>query len=95
MAETTSSEFVEWQEFFRNELAEPTREEYYLAQIAAEVRRTIAKRPGAVSLSSFLLKFKPMGEAERAPADIEYRIALSKAKWFGIANANAKQWRKG
>jgi hypothetical protein len=92
MAETTSTEFVEWQEYFEKELNMPRREDYYLAQVAAEVRRGIAKTPASVKTNHFLLKFtteekKPIPISE---AEIQQRTANSKAKWFAIANMKAR-----
>jgi hypothetical protein len=92
MAETTSTEFVEWQEYFEKELNMPRREDYYLAQIAAEVYRGNAKTPASVRTNHFLLKFtteekkKPISEAE-----IQQRTVNSKVAWFAIANMTPRK----
>lgn len=59
--------------------------DYYLAQIAAECRRAIAKYPRAVKLESFLLKFKfgKKGKVEEVIKDPEARMKKSKASWLG------------
>lgn len=91
MSETTSSEFVDWQRFFKQELGNPTRGEYYLAQIAAEVRRHIARKPLDVDKSQFLMKFEySSGEADthKTPVDPETKVATSKAFWFGFVGIN-------
>ena len=91
--ETSSTEFADWQRFFEQDLTFPRREEYYLAQIAAEVRRTIAKDPKAVAASEFLLKFDARGKAREATdeevtdEDHEASLARSKAAWLAIVKA--------
>lgn len=83
--ETTSNEFKEWCQFLSDEWQAPKREDYYLAQIAAEVRRTIARNPQRVNVKDFLLRFKfpkkghVLTEKEKAQ-----RLAASKARWFAI-----------
>jgi len=59
MNQTTSTEFVDWMTFFEMERSSFHREDYYLAQIAAEVRRSIVKKPQEVQVQDFLLKFSP------------------------------------
>ena len=56
--ETTSTEFIEWMGYLEN--VEPNirrTEHYYLAQIAAEVRKMFSKKGAKVSIKDFLLKF--------------------------------------
>jgi hypothetical protein len=87
MCETTSAEFVEWQYYFDIEANTPRKEDYYLAQIAAEVRRTVVKNPKSIHTDQFLLKFqraenrKELTEEERLQ-----EIENSKAQWTAIAN---------
>jgi len=59
MRSTTSSEFVAWCEYFEDEWNKPDRADYYLAQIACEIRRSQAKHPGSIKLKDFILRFKP------------------------------------
>lgn len=54
--------------------AEPERADYYMAQIAAEVRRTNVKNPATVRLKDFLLRT----ESSRGS-----RISRSKNFWLG------------
>jgi len=93
MSETTSTEFAEWQAYFRQELEATTREEYYMAQIAAEVRRGNAKNPRGVRLEDFILSLKTTDAEAEAEGDeppdeetLARRTAVSKAFWFGVAN---------
>lgn len=90
--ETTASEFVEWHRFLRDEWQVPKREDYYLAQIAAEVRRTIARTPGNVKSDDFLLKFKfPSKERVLTEAEKEQRMHASKARWLALVGVKGGQ----
>jgi hypothetical protein len=78
--ETTSCEFAEWKVYLEQDMARAKPEHYYLAQVAAEVRRGVAKRPRDVKLDHFMLKFgapKP-----RPPQTPEARLAASKSMWM-------------
>jgi len=57
---------------------EPSKTDYYLAQIAAEVRMGNVKSPRSVKLKQFLLKF---GSA-REGRDAKKRMDKSKAFWY-------------
>ena len=92
--ETTSTEFVKWQEYFRRDLNIARREDYYWAQCAAEMRRTIAKSPLAVRTDSFLIKFETKDLKKKRPPtqeEIDKHMALSKAKWACIANMKSRK----
>jgi hypothetical protein len=51
--ELSYSEFLEWLEYLREE---ETKEHWYLAQIAAEVRRSFVTAPGQIKVTDFLLR---------------------------------------
>jgi len=59
-----------------------------LAQIAVEMRRTVMKEPGSISLDDFLLKFTSGKKYVELPKTDEERreiaSASSKAVWFGL-----------
>ena len=57
------------------------REDYYLAQIAAEIRSGYVKNPNSVKISQFLLEFtssQPQKEKSR-----EEYLKQSKSAWLG------------
>jgi hypothetical protein len=89
--ETTSNEFVEWMQFLEQDWDIPTRQDYFLAQIAAEMRRSIAREPKAVKLEHFMLKFAT--PAKRAAREAEQQHGNnSKAHWlafFGLGKKGA------
>ena len=79
---TTSSEFAEWVQFLEEEMNVLTRTDYYLAQIAAEVRRVVVRNPKSVKIEDMILKFQIRGEGkERVPP--EEVLRKSKAFWLG------------
>ena len=86
MAETTSSEFVDWVSFRRTDMNNPSRIDYYLAQIAAEVRRSNVKHPNKITVKDFLLKFTPKSNPNKPPTqdEITKRSMASKSMWMGI-----------
>ena len=60
------------------------REEYYLAQIAAEVRRGIAKHPKKVHMKDFILDF------EKKKVEDQDSTKRSKQFWFAFAGIKEK-----
>lgn len=55
--ETTSSEFLEWMQYFAMEPNFFHREDHYLAQIAAWIRRSGFQHPDQVKDEDFIIKF--------------------------------------
>lgn len=49
-------EFLGWMEFLKWDESRNTKADYYLAQIAAEVRRSAVKHPRKVKVKDFLLR---------------------------------------
>lgn len=85
MAETSSSDFVDWQIYFEQQLNTHEKLDYYLAQIAAEVRRGWVKSPKQVKSEDFLIKFERKGASKtsEAPAtDDEKQKYLAESKAF-------------
>lgn len=96
----TYSEFLDWQEFLELKRTTPGITEYYLAQIAFEVRRSFVKDPNKVKFNDFILKFagaRPPQEAPppRTKAYKEYRVAMSKASWFAAIGFNPEAQPNG
>lgn len=54
----TYTEFLDWLTFLSMEEERHTKQEFYLAQIAAEVRRGHVKHPAKVKMTDFLMKSK-------------------------------------
>jgi len=62
------------------------REDYYLAQIAAEIRRGWAQHPKKVKTSDFLLNFG----LEESEEDFQQRNKKSKGFWFRALGIKGK-----
>ena len=85
--EITSSEFVDWITYFDEEETESfRREDYYLANIAAEIRRSYVKDPMKVQLESFLMKTKKDKPGKLKKMTKEERTTRAKAFWGAILN---------
>ena len=82
--ETTSTEFIMWQEYLGKEFMVARREDYYLAQIAAEIRRTISKYPKKIKLQDFLLKFKNKKRDKMSELDLKEKTRRSKSFWKAL-----------
>ncbi len=86
--ETSSSQFVEWKEFLRqkkeSEFFTNAKEDYYWAQIAAEIRRSFVKHPNKVRLSEFLLKFRKTQGPGKKKMSIKERTKAAKAYWGAV-----------
>lgn len=95
--ETTSTEFNLWNAFLEWDLNAFHRQDYYLAQIAREVRAVLAKKPALVKLKDFILQFgsgkqdKPPKE-NLSPEELKQKAtAASKAYWFNLLGFKGKK----
>lgn len=81
-----SSELADWRVFLHREANAFNPLFYYLAQIAAEVRRTKAgKRARGIKIKDFILKFTSSTPTPAKPKSREEATKLAQARWFGIA----------
>lgn len=81
----TSTEFVKWVRYLDwRDVEEFRREDFYLAQIAAEIHRANSKRPARVTLEKKLLKFSSKDSPKRLS---DHRMDSSKAFWLGLTGA--------
>jgi hypothetical protein len=85
---TTSTEFLEWLVYLEKDLNAFHREDCYLAQIAAEVRRGNTKTPKRVKDKDFILKFK----MKRSPTKENIKKFCEEAKmfWYGLLGIKGK-----
>lgn len=73
-----------WLEYLDKEVHEFHREDWYMAQIASEIRRGIVSNPRSVKLKDFILKFTGGSEAARNPMS-------SKKTWLSIFGIKEKK----
>jgi len=79
-ARITYSEFIDWITFLRREEERNTKQDIYLAQIAAEIRRGLVKNPKSVKTKDFLMKKTDDTPATEKPA------SKSKSAWAQSLN---------
>jgi len=88
MDRTSSKEFVEWMVFLKEERNEKEKQDYYLALIATEVRRSYLKDPRSVRLEDMLLDFGTATPKRPNDLSIEeqrkQRLMTSKSFWFAL-----------
>jgi hypothetical protein len=93
MRGTSSSQFIEWCRFFELEMNERKPEHYYLAQVAAELRRPNVKEPRDVKTEHFLLTFVPEHSPKKklTEKDKKARSEASKAFWLTLAGLSKEK----
>lgn len=73
----TYSEFLEWICFLNLEDERNTKQDYYLAQIAAEIRRSQVRTPRKVKVTDFLIQRK-------VTEDPKSKMKVSKSAWSSL-----------
>lgn len=93
MEANPSSHALLWSVYFERKLKEPEVTHYYLAQIAAEVRRTRAKRPNSVKLEHCIIKFRSRAAAQEGGNIKAMFLAALGLRPDGLPSAGAVQRR--
>lgn len=88
-ARITWTEFLGWLVYLDQAETRRTKQDYYLAQIAAEVRRGLVKKPNTVKLDSFL--FEVPKDKEMTEPSNKQRVQASKRAWLGALGMTAKK----
>lgn len=92
-AKVTSYEFSVWNAYFDWETNNAFhREDWYFAQLTAEVARKFAKHPKKIKDKDFLLKFEPPKEDAISAA---VHTEQSKAAWGAILGGASKKAKGG
>ena len=87
----TNRECMAWLRWLEEQKNNPSRSDYYLMRIAAEVRKSWAKDPTKIQLNQFRINFvPPKQESEQPSLSHEERTAIAKARWFGFLNVRSK-----
>lgn len=73
----TFSEFLDWVEFLGVQERRMDKIDFYLAQIAAEVRRGVVKNPKTVNVKDFYVNYTN-------PVEAANRTKKSKAAWGAV-----------
>jgi len=77
----TYTEFIDWMIYLREESEWRLKLEWYLAQIAAEVRRSVVEHPRKVQTSDFIIQIKTPEQKA-----MEDKMLKSKAAWAAQLN---------
>lgn len=70
-----------WTAWLDLQLDLPDRGDWYAMQVAAEVRRVLAKEPGRIKVGDFKLRFSASGQRELTDEEQAQADAMSKARW--------------
>jgi len=86
---TTATEFLQWMEYLRMEDERITVDRWYLAQIAAEIRRCFAsKNPAAVKIKNF---FHKMTRPKGIKTSGKDKWKISRSIWLGAFRQKTKK----
>ena len=93
--EIPSTEFLEWIAYLDADEDKFHREDYYLANIAAEIRRSYVKDPMKVRTDSFLMKFKKDRKPrKKKKLSIKERTKRAKAFWGAVLKLPSSRRKK-
>lgn len=84
----THREILKWESWFSTEWNEPTKSDQYLMQIAAEVRRVLAKNPSKIKNDHLKIKFVKVEPKKKLTKEEATKAA--KARWSGILGLTIK-----
>ena len=94
---TSASQYVLWMEYLEWETNAFDKTCYYLAQIAAEIRRSYVKRGVIVRIEDFVMKFVSKRIEEKTPASMDKQTSANRAKqfFFGLTGLTGSAKKKG
>jgi hypothetical protein len=94
--ETSVSQYVLWMEFLEWQTNAFDKTCYYLAQIAAEVRRPYMPKGITVKIEDFIMKFtrKKVLEKPKTTMDVQMKANRVKQFFFGLTGLIGKGKRK-
>ena len=92
--ETSASQFILWMEYLDWEINAFDKTCYYLAQIAAEIRRPNVKKGVIVKVQDFIIKFTHKSPVESTPMDAQTRANRAKQFFFGLTGLTGKQKKR-
>jgi len=88
---TSSTDFMMWLTYLELDLNLFHREDYYLAQIAAEIRRGNVKQPRQIRVKDFILEFKREKVRDTRGLSLEDRTSISKRFWKAVVGFTQKR----
>lgn len=92
--EITSSEFLDWIVYLDEDINGFHRGDYFLAQIAQEIRRSFVSEPDTVKLEPFLIKFETKKKEKKKKLTKEEATRRMKSYWGTILKNPNKRKKK-
>jgi hypothetical protein len=89
MQRHTYREYQMLMQWLEMEFDRPDRIDYYLMQIAAEVRRGNVKKPNSVKMEKFHLKFTHQRRRPKTQEEIDRITVASQARWMSAVGMTA------
>lgn len=87
----TKRQIAAWLVYLKQKWDNPTTTEYYLMQVAAEIRRTKAKNPRRVKVQDLRIVFKSNKNHRNMTEEEKKRAAqASKNAWIGMFKGKVK-----
>lgn len=93
--ETSASQYVTWMEYLEWEINSFDKYCYYMAQIAAEVRRPYARKGTIVKIEDFIMKFLPKKASNETPAEVITKTHRFKQAFFSLTGLLGDKKKKG
>ena len=90
---TSASQFVLWMQYLDWDINAFDKTCFYLAQIAAEVRRPNMPKGKTVKLDDFIIKFSSKKDAEK-PEDAKTKANRMKQYFFGMTGLTGKKKKR-
>ena len=81
---TSSSDFINWMVYLEEEPNKFNALYFYLAQIAAEVRRSFIKHPDKVKTKNFIIKFIKIVDKKSSNVKKAKQSKSTWLRWLGI-----------
>lgn len=94
----THREFLTWQAWIDRQWNRPDRTDFYLMQVACEVRRVLSRKPAGIKIDDFRLPFGEEGQRELKRQDAEEIAKQAKQGWAAYLSAKlgkAIDWTTG
>lgn len=91
MREHTHREYRTWTAWLQKQWNEPDRSDYYLMQIAREIRYVLSKKKMPKTLEMFKLPFGWTKKAKAKPMTEKQKVSQAKSRWFGMLGVKREQ----
>jgi hypothetical protein len=85
----SNRELLTWLAWLESRWDTPGPREWYLMQVACEVRRVLSKKPEKIQPHHFKLRFRRDGQAP--PADPREAAARSKSRWLAAVGVAPRE----